>query len=235
MVFAQELSLLEGKKLVLSELSKEIFIDKKKMLNDAFIVFDKENKLFGNTSCNNIMGTYEISGTNKIKIKAASTRKMCEYMTVENALNGALQNSNYFSVDGNNLMLKNGKKVLAVFEGKSLETTLENTIWNLTELVGKSASRNSMNDSYYTLIFNEDKKVNGKVCNVLLGNYEKIDNGGLKIDMQVSTMMSCPELETEMLFKEALSLVSGYEIVENKELILKNGRVILARFLAEGK
>ena len=235
MIYAQETSSLDGKKWVLSELSKEINIDKSKMPNEAYIVFDKENKLFGSTSCNNIMGTYEISGTNKLKIKAASTRKMCEYMAVENALNGALQNTNNFSVDGNNLKLKNGKKVLAVFEGKSLETTLENTIWNLTELVGKSAGKNSMNDSYYTLLFNDDKKVNGKICNVLLGNYEKGDNNGLKIDMQVSTMMSCPELETEMLFKEALSLVSGYEIVENKELILKNGRVILARFIAEGK
>lgn len=227
---SQDETSLEGKKWVLSGLSESISIDNKK-LNTPFIVFEKEGKLYGNTSCNNLMGTYELSGKNKIKITAASTRKMCEDMTIENALNNGLGKANNYSIAGNKLTLKNGKKMLAEFEGRFLETTLENTTWNLTELVGKPAGKNSMNDSYYTLLFNEDKKVNGKICNVLLGNYEKLDNNGLKIDMQVSTMMSCPELETEMLFKEALSLVSGYEIKENKELILKNGRVILARFI----
>lgn len=233
LLISQDKESLEGKKWVLNRLSDGSTFDKTKLMKVPFLIFDKGGKIIGNASCNNIMGTYSLSVKNKIKITAASTRKMCEDMAVENAVTEALQKADNFSISENMLILKNGKKLLAEFEGKSLETTLENNTWNLIELVGRSAEKNSMSGNFFTIYFNEEKKVNGKACNTLIGNYEKGENNGLKIDMQVSTMMSCPDLESEMLFKEALNLVSGYEIINSKELILKNGRVILAKFSLE--
>ncbi|MFZ1319948.1 MAG: META domain-containing protein [Ignavibacteria bacterium] len=224
---AQE-SDLTGKKWVVTELAKGVPVNITEGLTAPFIIFGDENKINGNASCNNLIGSYESDGKHKMKITAATTRKMCPDMKIEDALLQALEKTNNYIISGNTLMLQSGKMLLAKFEGVPLEVSINNK-WELFELVGKPVDKGSMNETF-TLTFLEDNKVQAKVCNSMNGTYKTNNDNALKINIEISTMLACPELETELLIKDALILAGEYAIEDNNTLILKNGRVILAKF-----
>ena len=225
-VYSQESELI-NKKWILTELAKGVSINITEGLTAPFIIFGGENKISGSASCNNILGSYESDGKYKLIITAATTRKMCQDMNIEDALLKALEKTNNYVISGNTLMLQSGKMLLAKFEGVPLEVTINNK-WELFELVGKPVEKGSMSETF-TLTFLEDNKIEAKVCNSLNGTYKTNNDNALKISIDVSTMMACPELETELLIKDALMLAGEYAIEDNNTLILKNGRVILAK------
>lgn len=226
-VYSQDNDLYE-KKWVVTELMRGIPLNITEGLTAPFIMFEEGNKINGNASCNNIIGSYESDGKYKIRITAATTRKMCPDMEVETALLQALEKTNNFLISGNMLMLQSGKMLLAKFEGVPLQVSIVNK-WELFELVGKPVEKGSMNESF-TLTFLEDNKVQAKVCNSMNGTYKTNNDNALKINIDVSTMMACPELDTELIIKDALMLAGEYSIEDNNTLILNNGRVILAKF-----
>ncbi len=230
---AQEISL-TGKKWILTELQKGKVSEPSDNIKTPFLIFSEDGSFSGNASCNNISGSYTFDGKYKMKFSAASTRMMCENMETETAFLKALQKTNNVILKDNILMLQSGKMLLAKLEGNSLETPLTNTSWELYELVGKPVGTGT-NGEPYTINFSDDKRVNAKFCNTLAGTFKRNSDNAMKINIEISTMMACPELDMEMIFKDALGLVGQYSIENNTDLILNNGKVVLARFRVSDK
>ncbi|MBK9334356.1 MAG: META domain-containing protein [Ignavibacteria bacterium] len=230
---AQEISL-TGKKWMLTELQKGVVSESSDKMQTPYLIFSEDGSFTGNASCNSISGSYTFDGKYKLKMTAASTRMMCENMETETAFLKALQKTNNVILKDNVLMLQSGKMLLAKLEGNSVETSLTNTNWELYELVGKSVGTGS-NGAPYTINFSDDKKVSAKFCNTLGGRFKRNSDNAMKINIEISTMMACPEMEMEMIFKDALGLVGQYSIENNTDLILHNGKVVLARFRVSDK
>lgn len=93
---------LEGKRWVLIELRGKSF-EKSEDMKEAFLMFEMETSTFsGNTSCNNIFGSYELKEGNKLSFgKAGATMMACPDMEAEKIfLDVLMQVDNYSILDG---------------------------------------------------------------------------------------------------------------------------------------
>jgi heat shock protein HslJ len=101
-------------------------------------------KVSGNTGCNHITDTVEISKTGTIKFSPlATTRMACidnGIGELENKFLAVLANSNSWSLNNNELILSNGSAVLAKLEKHETLTTeesrLKNGAWELNYISG---------------------------------------------------------------------------------------------------
>ena len=85
----------------------------------AFIVFSANRRVSGNLGCNNFSGTYETNGKSLKLSQLISTRIMCIdsiSMKIEDGFTAALNNIDNFQIKGGELLLKKGKKTLAVLK-----------------------------------------------------------------------------------------------------------------------
>ena len=84
---------------------------------EAFIFFQaEENRVNGNSGCNNFAGTYKLDSGNRLHFSGvASTRKMCIDMTVEDQMNKIFQKVDNYTIKDGSLSLKQGKTTLAKF------------------------------------------------------------------------------------------------------------------------
>ena len=87
----------------------------------AFISFATEdNRFFGNNSCNNFNGTFEVKNETQLKLsEAATTRMACPDMTMETQFMEVLNTADNFSLHGKTMTLNKAKMApLAVFEAE---------------------------------------------------------------------------------------------------------------------
>lgn len=94
-------------------------------------------------------------------------------------------------------------------------TDLYEKEWKLSELNGKAVVPDSTFKQTPFLVFEKDK-ISGKGgCNGIGGNLEVKDNGEIKISEIITTLMACPNLETEREFIEVLRNTTHYSIDDN--------------------
>lgn len=74
-------------------------------------------KLSGYLGCNNLIGSYQLLGTDGITFTAASSRMMCmgDGMAYENRLNNALSQANRYQIGEGRLRLYRDQTLLAEF------------------------------------------------------------------------------------------------------------------------
>ena len=74
-----------------------------------------------------------------------------------------------------------------------------------------------------TISFSADGKVNGKVVNYYMGNYELKENNGISLEQIGTTMMMGPEneMKAEQELLQQLEKIKSYEVQE-KYLVLKD-------------
>ena len=84
---------------------------------EAFIIFQTgENRVRGNSGCNNFTGTYKTGPDKSLNFSGiASTRKMCIDMTIEVQMNKLFQAVDKYAIAGNTLSLNQAGKTLAKF------------------------------------------------------------------------------------------------------------------------
>ena len=84
---------------------------------EAFIIFQTgNNRVNGNSGCNNFSGTYKTGANNSLNFSGvASTRKMCIDMTIENQMNKIFQEVDKYTITGKTLSLNQAGKTLAKF------------------------------------------------------------------------------------------------------------------------
>lgn len=77
------------------------------------------NRVSGSTGCNRLTGTFELSGVNKIKFSPLATTRMACPGNTESQFLTALAQVNNWSIINNQLLLNNGRILVAKLQGVS--------------------------------------------------------------------------------------------------------------------
>jgi len=102
----------------------------------------------------------------------------------------------------------------------------QETVWQLTQLNGKTVKA----DNNFTIAFLNTGRITGKgACNTFFGPWEfvKGKNNGIQIGQVASTMMACPDMETESAFFQALEKTTEYRL-DGGRLYLYEGQNLRA-------
>ncbi len=109
----------------------------------------------------------------------------------------------------------------------------QETVWQLTQLNGKTVK----SDNNFTIAFLNTGRVTGKgACNTFFGPWESArgSGNGIKIGQIASTMMACPDMDTESAFFKALENITEYR-TEGGRLYLYEGQTLKAVFQGTDK
>jgi heat shock protein HslJ len=134
--------------------------------------------------------------------------------------------------DGN----RNEGSLAEMYKLKKHPTTsqIEGPKWMLTELMGESYIKSKDEKHPFVVFTADEKRVNGNSgCNTFLGGYELMEGNRIKMDQLASTMMACPNMETEVKFLDILKKVDNYTIADGILSLNKAKMAPLARFQAE--
>ena len=122
------------------------------------------------------------------------------------------------------------KPVIAVASGGS-EMLFMNQ-WNLTELGGKTVVITAGTQPHLLFFPGQVSRVSGSTgCNKLNGSFVLAAANSMKFSPLATTRMACVGDNVESKFLEVLGKVNRWAII-NKQLLLKNGEVIMAKLNA---
>jgi heat shock protein HslJ len=199
----------------------------------AYLLFSpgQVNKVSGNTGCNILNGSVELSGESHLKFSPlATTRRACIDNSIADAEKNflaALTASNAWSIDNDNLILKNGNVITAKFSGAKALTDEEkklNGSWLLNYISGETAALNTLFPyKKPTLVFNLPGTQAGgnSGCNGF-GSTLKLDGRKINFSNIIATMIAC-QGNGESLFFKQLELVTSYSIDGNTLMLNSNG------------
>ena len=111
-------------------------------------------------------------------------------------------------------------------------TSIEDTYWVLTELMGKPVNAQQQNGKEIHILLNKtENRVQGFAgCNGFGGNYELKDGNRIAFSQMIGTLMACDALDTENELLKALQAVDNYSIADGKLSLNKARMAPLARF-----
>lgn len=119
--------------------------------------------------------------------------------------------------------------VVSVVESYGDEIKLEGTKWKLTQLRGKSPENTSNKE--FVIQFEADGRFSAFMgCNGMGGNYELKNGNRIAFSKVISTMMACPNMETENEFKSIIETIDNFTISNNKLSLNKARMAPLAVF-----
>jgi len=146
----------------------------------------------------------------------------------------------YYMVGENKIIMLNilGNKITGDLANRyilaKLNTALLEKYWKLTELRGRPINVTAeMNREPHIIFREKDNRVNGNGgCNNFSGSYTLKSNDGIELSKIMSTLMACPQMNTESEFLKMLQMADSY-YVSGDTLILNKGKMApLARFQA---
>lgn len=112
-----------------------------------------------------------------------------------------------------------------------VDPRLEDKKWILTELMGKPFEKKEGNKEPFIHFDMETSTFNGNgSCNNIFGSYELKEGNRVSFGNAASTMMACPDMETERAFVEMISKIDNYSISEGTLSLNKARMAPLARF-----
>jgi heat shock protein HslJ len=97
------------------------------------------------------------------------------------------------------------------------EVTMENTRWELVEIMGKPVTKTETQKEAIFITFDTEKnRVNGfGGCNNFMGGFEMKEGNIIKFEQMASTMMACDNMEMETTFMQTLQQVDNYAMKDN--------------------
>lgn len=181
------------------------------------------NTVAGNAGCNNLRGSFELSGENTMKLSPLMTTKMaCPDMSTETSFLNTLSKVDNWSIIGNQLLLSSGKIPLAKLRGvkstskpdaPSQDASLIGT-WELNYISGKRIAFEGLySNKKPQLTFTDSKTevVGNTSCNSFSSKLV-LDGNKINIaDPTAMTMMAC-EGEGEKSFLDMLKKVNKYAL-----------------------
>lgn len=196
----------------------------------------QERTLNGNDGCNGIFGSYQVSGTNGLKIgeNLASTMMACNGVA-DYTFKKALNQVTNFKIEDQKLVLYSGDTKVMTFEKQpevAQVVNLDGTKWKLSFIQPLDRSLLSVADRFPmglpTLNFQENS-INGNTgCNTFNGEFQ-VKDSQIAFDRLAMTRKFCDGVQ-ENLFTENLNSTTHYK-VENQELILLNqDNMVVLRF-----
>ena len=197
----------------------------------------KEKRVYGNAGCNRMTGSFEIDSLHPGKIQfgqIGTTRMMCPDMETESKVLQALDNVTGYTETDQGLSLTDAEgKALMTLEKRQLPAFSINDLngeW-IVSAIGNTQLGKTENTPFLAFDI-EQKRVHGNAgCNVINGSFsqEEGKDNSLKFSQMISTMMACPDMETERQILEALSKVNSFSSSQDQTLALldENGTEIL--------
>jgi len=106
------------KRWVLTEM-KEVPVQLSGTRRDAYLDFNWAEKRFsGNGGCNSISGNYTLEKRDLRFGEVASTKMSCPDLAFENTFLETLRDVDHYEMENDRLMLKDGRKVVLVFQAR---------------------------------------------------------------------------------------------------------------------
>lgn len=194
-----------------------------------FIGLDmKEKRIYGNAGCNRMMGTFEVDSLNPGKIQfgtIGTTRMMCPDMDTESKVLQALNTvKGYAQTEtGINLTDTEGKTVLTLEKRETPVITLNDLAgeWIISAIYGAQVGK--MDKTPFLAFDIEQKRIHGNTgCNIVNGGFSQEEGKGnsLKFSQLISTMMACPDMDTERQILDAMDKVTGFSLNQDQTVAL---------------
>lgn len=187
-----------------------------------FIVFDTATgRVSGNSGCNRMMGTFDVNAKpGSLELGAmASTRMMCPDMTTEkNVLSALAQVKGYKKAGKGKMYLCNASnRPVVVLEKKEADVKLSvlNGEWKIKE-ANSEAIPSGMEKQPFIAFDVKKKSIHGNAgCNLINGGFETSTSNAKSISFPgvASTMMACPDMETEGKILKALNEVKSFDVL----------------------
>lgn len=119
-----------------------------------------------------------------------------------------------------------------VFKKKGTNETaalpITGTKWILQEINNTKPKAAEDNKPMFLQLDAAQNRFNASMgCNTIFGGYELTENNTIKFGEGASTMMACPNMETEAAFGKLLPTITTYQITENKLSLLAGKKVVL--------
>ena len=168
-----------------------------------FIAFDTATgRVSGNSGCNRMMGTFDVNAKpGSLELGAmASTRMMCPDMTTEKMY-----------------LCNASNRPVVVLEKKEADVKLSvlNGEWKIKEANGE-AIPSGMEKQPFIAFDVKKKSIHGNAgCNLINGGFETSTSNAKSISFPgvASTMMACPDMETEGKILKALNEVKSFDVL----------------------
>ena len=187
-----------------------------------FITFDTATgRVSGNSGCNRMMGSFDVNAKpGSMELKGmASTRMMCPDMTTERNVLGALAQVKGYKKAGKDKMFlcNESNRPVVVLEKKEADVKLSvlNGEWKIKEANGE-AIPSGMEKQPFIAFDVKKKSIHGNAgCNLINGGFETSTSNAKSISFPgvASTMMACPDMETEGKILKALNEVKSFDVL----------------------
>ena len=168
-----------------------------------------------------MMGTFDVNAKpGSLELGAmASTRMMCPDMTTEkNVLSALAQVKGYKKAGKEKMYLCNAsKRPVVVLEKKEADVKLSvlNGEWKIKEANGEAIPSGMEKQPFIAFDVNK-KSIHGNAgCNLINGGFEISTSNARTISFPgvATTMMACPDMETEGKILKALNEVKSFDVL----------------------
>lgn len=187
-----------------------------------------EKRLYGNAGCNRMMGTFEADSLQPGKIKfgqIGTTRMMCPDMDTESKVLQTLNNVKGYAGTEEGLVLTDteGNTLMTLEKRETPAFSAENLggEWIVSAIGNEQVGK--MEKTPYLAFDFAEKRVHGNAgCNIINGSFsqEEGNANSLKFSQMISTMMACPDMDTERKILDALNKVSSFALNEDDTVSL---------------
>lgn len=208
--------------------------------NTPTIGFDTTTgKVYGYGGCNRLMGSFDVNakaGTIDLG-QLGSTRMMCPDMTLEqNVLSALAQVKGYKKMGKAGMALCNAaNRPVMVLEKKGAGVKLSalKGEWLIAEVNGEAVPTGMEKQPFIAFDLKE-KLIHGNAgCNLMNGGFKTEAANALSITFPAvaSTMMACPDMDTESKIMKALGEVKSFDILSGGGIGLYDGNGTLVLVL----
>ena len=232
----------------LSDLSGEWVIELvngKKIVGTAevtpFIGFNlDESRIYGNVGCNTINGalTQEDGKPNSLRFdNVATTMMMCPDMKTEQMVLGALDKVTSFQTVSDKpgvitLCNQDGQPLMTLEKKAAPEVSLSDLSgeWVIELVNGKKIVGTAEVTPFIGFNLDESRIYGNVGCNTINGALTQEDGkpNSLRFDNVATTMMMCPDMETETIVLNALNETKSFSMKDDKVYLLgENGNELL--------
>ena len=203
-----------------------------------FIGFDTTTgKVYGYTGCNRLIGSIDVNAkAGTIDLGAlGSTRMACPDMTLEqNVLSTLGQVKGYKKMGKATMALCNASdRPVVILQKKAADVKVADLKgeWNITEVNGEAVPAGMEKQPF--IAFDVKKKtIHGNAgCNLINGGFETSTSNAKSISFPgvASTMMACPDMETEGKVLKAINEVKSFDVLSGGGIGLydANGALVI--------
>ncbi len=201
--------------------------------NYAHLLFTagQPNKVVGSTGCNRLNGSYDLTGVNFIKFSPLATTRMACEGNIEAQFIEALGQVNNWSIANEQLLLNNGKIVVAKLNAVSMETEKLSGTWDLNFISGLRIAFDGLypdKKPYISFNFSAKELGGNTTCNGFSSKFT-MNGNNIKFADPLKTMIFC-EGGGEEAFLNMLKKVNKYAVSDGNTLTFMIDDVAVMRF-----